>query len=123
MAKHNQIGRWGEDVACEALVRKGYAIVERNWRMAHYEIDIIAMKDDFIVFVEVKTREDPDIDPLEALDERKIARIGASAQTYMTHFDTHRQARFDVFAINGSPSDYRVEHIEDAFWPRIKTYH
>ena len=56
MAEHNKLGEWGEETVCQYLVREGYAIVERNWRMEHLEIDIIAEKEGWIVFVEVKTR-------------------------------------------------------------------
>ena len=56
MARHNDIGKWGENIACDILVGKGYAIIERNWRLNHLEIDIIASKGSRIVFAEVKTR-------------------------------------------------------------------
>ncbi len=122
MARHNTLGEWGEDLACEKLVADGYAIAERNWRMGRYEIDIIAVKDDFVIFGEVKTRADMDIDPLEAVDSRKIARMVASAEAYMLHHDLRRQVRFDLFAVNGTPDGYRLEHIPDAFMPPLKTY-
>ncbi|MDE6288261.1 MAG: YraN family protein [Muribaculaceae bacterium] len=122
MARHNETGRWGEDLACEKLVREGYAICERNWRMGHYEIDIVAMKDNFVVFCEVKTRSDGDIDPLEAIDEKKIRHMATSADVYMKHKDVHYDARFDVFGISGNPEEYKIEHIEDAFWPPLKRY-
>lgn len=122
MARHNKLGKWGEDLACEKLVADGCAIAERNWRMGSYEIDIIAVKDDFVIFGEVKTRSDMDTDPLEAVDNRKIARMVASAEVYLMHHDMRRQARFDLFSVNGTPDDYRFEHIPDAFMPPLKTY-
>lgn len=122
MARHNELGKWGEGIACEKLIADGCAIAERNWRMGHYEIDIIAIKDDFVIFCEVKTRVDMDIDPLEAVNNRKIAHMVASAEVYLQHHETHRQVRFDLFGINGTPDDYRLEHIPDAFLPPLKTY-
>ena len=56
MAVHNELGTWGEEVAAQYLTKKGYTIVERDWKSGHRDIDIIALKDDIVVFVEVKTR-------------------------------------------------------------------
>ena len=72
MAQHNQLGKWGEEIACEKLITEGYAICERNWRVGSYEIDIIAMKGNRIVFVEVKTRSNDYVDTLESIDNKKI---------------------------------------------------
>lgn len=122
MAQHNEIGKWGEDLACESLIKKGYAIVERNWRLHHYEIDIIAMKGNRIVFVEVKTRSNFEEDPLEAIDKHKMARMVAAANVYMKVYDRYHECQFDVFAISGTPQNYKIEHIADAFLPPLKTY-
>ena len=56
MAAHNDFGIQGEDIAIQHLRTKGYDILDKNWRSGHKEIDIIARKDDTIVFVEVKAR-------------------------------------------------------------------
>lgn len=110
------LGKWGEDIACERLVAEGYAICERNWRMGHYEIDIVAMRDDTVVFAEVKTRSEPDIDPLEAVDDRKIAHMAASAGVYVESKNLQHNIRFDLFGISGTPeTGYTVEYIPDAF--------
>ena len=122
MAEHNELGKWGEDLACEKLVSEGYAIMERNWRMGHYEVDIIAMKDNRIIFAEVKTRADGYCDPMEAIDRKKIAHMVASADVYMRSHDFPHEAQFDVFGIVGSPEDYKMEHIADAFFPPLKSY-
>jgi len=117
MARHNDLGRWGENLACERLVAAGYAIAARNWRSGHYEIDIIAMKGNHVAFCEVKTRSDCECDPLEAVDQRKISRMIASAREYMEQKGLDRHTvQFDLFGItvgaDGTPS---VEHIPDAF--------
>lgn len=122
MAKHNEIGKWGEELACQELIKQGCAIMDRNWHMGHYEVDIIAMKDDFIIFAEVKTRSDDEIDPLEAIDRKKMSFMVRSAMAYMNKIGIHRQARFDVFGISGSPDNYKIEYIPDAFMPPMKTY-
>lgn len=122
MARHNELGNWGENIACEKLIREGYAIVERNWRLHHFEIDIIASKGARIAFVEVKTREKGSGDPLDAVDRRKIQRMVASANAYIQNSGTHLEPQFDIIGITGSPGDYELEHIEDAFLPPLKTY-
>ena len=122
MAQHNETGYWGEQIAVDTLVRQGYAIVERNWHSGHYELDIIAMKGDRLVFVEVKTRADGDYDPFSAIDRRKIKRLVAAARSFMALKDYEHEMQFDVIIIVGSPGCYKVEHIPDAFMPPLKTY-
>ena len=56
MARHNIFGKQGEDVAADYLIKNGYIIRERNWRLDKLEVDIVAEKDRCIVMVEVKTR-------------------------------------------------------------------
>lgn len=122
MARHNALGKWGEDVACGRLVAEGYAICERNWRMGRYEIDIIAMRGDSIVFAEVKTRSDRTVDPLEAVDDAKMSHMAASAGVYIECNNLPHRVRFDLFGISGTPNDYSVEHIRDAFEVPLTTY-
>lgn len=57
MAEHNELGKWGEDEAARFLQRKGFTILERDWRVGKRDLDIIALKEDgkLLVFVEVKT--------------------------------------------------------------------
>jgi len=52
----NEVGRWGEDLACKYLIDMGYVILERNYHTRYGEIDIIAQLHDQLIFVEVKTR-------------------------------------------------------------------
>ena len=122
MAKHNTVGKWGEDVACEKLIKDGYAIIERNWRLHHYEIDIIASKGTRIAFVEVKTRTNPKEDPIEAVDQRKMRHMVVSANVYITNSKTQLEPQFDIIGISGTPNDYTIEHLEDAFFPPLKVY-
>ncbi len=122
MAQHNELGAWGESLAREALIAEGYAIRDTNWRMGHYEIDIIAERDAEIIFAEVKTRRDFDIDPLEAVDSRKIAHMIRSAEVYVQSFDLPHFIRFDLFGIRGTPEKYEMEHIKDAFEAPLTSY-
>lgn len=124
MARHNDIGKWGEQMAVDRLTTEGWAIRERNWRMGHLEVDIIAQKDGTLVFAEVKTRSELGIDPLEAVDRRKMAHMATSAAAYMAQKGLDIwNVRFDIFAVCGTPEDgYTLEHVADAFDPPRKYY-
>ena len=116
MAQHNSLGQWGENLACEKLITEGYAITERNWRCNHWEIDIIAMKGNRIVFVEVKTRSDDYVDPLESIDRKKIIYLTRAANVYIQMYNIPHEPQFDIILIVGSPEKgYQLEHIPDAF--------
>ena len=56
MAKHNEMGRRGEEIALEFIRKKGYNILDTNWRHRKAEIDIIAKSKDVLIFIEVKSR-------------------------------------------------------------------
>lgn len=121
MAQHNETGQWGEELACEKLITDGYAICQRNFRIGHYELDIIAMKGNRIVFVEVKTRTNLNSDPIEAIDNKKILRMVRAANTYVTTFDIPHEVQFDIITIVGTPDNYTLEHIPDAFMAPLTT--
>lgn len=135
MAEHNNLGRWGEEKAVEHLVKEGYAIVERNWRMGHMEIDIIASKGDEIVFVEVKTRRAAESFGALAIDREKVRHLSRAADRYMQNVQTNLRPRYDVICVNGEPGGelkpgelpmevgtYKIEHMVDAIRPPLRTY-
>ncbi len=121
------IGRFGEDAAVEYLEKHGYHIVDRNYRFGHYEIDIIAKKWFFIVFVEVKTRtffEDSIFGrPLDAVDDEKQRRTRFAANAYLYKSKNHRRPRFDIIevyldktpTISSSLLMKSLNHIKNAF--------
>ena len=121
MAQHNETGHWGEELACEKLITDGYAICQRNFRIGHYELDIIAMIGNRIVFVEVKTRTNLNSDPIEAIDNKKILRMVRAANAYVTTFDIPHEVQFDIITIVGTPDNYTLEHIPDAFMAPLTT--
>ncbi len=107
-------GRMYESAAAEMLVRRGYEILERNYRYHQAEIDIIARDGKYIVFVEVKYRRDGVIQhPLEAVDVRKQRQVSRAAAGYLHQhgMNTGQPCRFDVCAFTGS----KAEYYEDAF--------
>ena len=78
MAKHNDLGKAGENAAVAYLEQKGYCIRDRNWRKGHFELDIVAAKDNELIVVEVKTRSNTLFaEPEDAVDLPKIRRTYA----------------------------------------------
>lgn len=74
MADHNQLGKDGELIAFMILQRDNYNILHTNWKYKKAEVDIIAEKDDFLIFIEVKTRGNTKYGkPSDAIDKQKIA--------------------------------------------------
>ena len=124
MAINQEIGKIGEEVAANLLIEKGYAILARNYRIGHLELDIIALKDDTIAFVEVKTRSvNYLVSPQEAVDYRKRNLIVNAADSYMRNFNRTENARLDVITVlHQYGKVVSVEHIEDAFIPEVRTY-
>jgi putative endonuclease len=114
--KRKELGALGEKIAAEHLKGLGYVIRERNFRSREGEIDIVAEKDDFLVFVEVRTRRGSSFGtPEESVNARKKERLVTLAQTYMeSRDDLPPSWRVDVVAIElrrGKVS--RVELIEN----------
>lgn len=96
--------------------RKGYRIVEKNYRTFFGEIDIIARDGNVLVFIEVKTRTDDSFgSPSEAVNKRKREKIRKVALTFMKKLRKEVPARFDVLSIEKAGAGHRIEHIEDAF--------
>lgn len=119
MARHNDMGKAGEDEACLFLERYGYAVEQRNWRCGRAEIDLIARKEDQLVFIEVKTRSNLSYGRPELfVDSRKAARVAAAAGAYMQQVAHEWIFRFDVIAvIYRGRGMFSIRHFEDAFFP------
>jgi len=112
----NTLGREGEEVALEFLRKKGYRILEKNYRTAFGEIDIIARDREVLVFIEVKTRADTTFGyPFEAVTPNKREKIRKVALCFMKKLRKECAARFDVLSINIEKGRERIEHITDAF--------
>ena len=122
MALHNIQGKEGEDRAAKYLQDQGYTLLHRNWRSGHKELDIVAEKDNVLVFVEVKTRKNTFYgSPADAVNDKKIRRIVDSADAYIRHFKLdYPRVRFDLISVVTQEEETcRLEHIEDAFFPPV----
>jgi putative endonuclease len=117
----NKSGKYGEDLAAEFLMHKGYRILERNWRGVKGfrcpEIDIIAEKHNMIVFVEVKTSSTGKFGPPEHwITPQKRQRLVNGANAYLSqNFHGNIDSRFDVITIDRRPRPSAINHIENAF--------
>lgn len=122
MAKHNETGKKGEDIAAQILHHKGYIILKTNWRHRRTEIDIIAQDGQTLVFVEVKTRSTAYFgDPSESITERKEALLFDAAGAYMEETDHEGPIRFDIISVIMEPGKTpTVDHYEDAFFPGME---
>jgi putative endonuclease len=103
MAAHNDTGKWGEDLAVAYLEKKGYTIVERDWKSGRRDIDIIALDDDVVVFVEVKTRRNRLYgEPEDAIDYYKLQNLQQAISHYVKFRNIRQDIRFDIISVVGT---------------------
>lgn len=123
MAEHNDLGKWGEDEAALYYEDRGYEILERDWKVGKRDIDLIALTEDkdTLVFVEVKTRQNNDLqEPEEAVDVKKMRNIAIAANAYVKLHDLDMDVRFDIISVIGKCSCVEsIECFEDAFNPLL----
>ncbi|MEQ8581811.1 MAG: YraN family protein [Marinoscillum sp.] len=107
-------GKYGEDLAVSYLRKKGFEIVERNYRFRKGEIDLITLlNNEVLVFIEVKLRKGDAYGDPETFVSRKQERlIIQAAEDYIFAINWQKDIRFDIISITGS----QLEHIEDAFY-------
>ncbi len=116
MAAHNETGRKGEEAACIHLARKGYRILERNWRHERLEVDIIAEHRGVIAVIEVKASKNAAYDdPVNRVNLQKRLNLIKAANAYIRINRIFQNVRFDVIAVVGDDEPYKVEHFENAF--------
>jgi len=112
---NKELGLLGEDIAANYLMKSGYRLLHRNWRLnGRYEIDIVAYKDNVLHFVEVKTRTTAFMSPLRAVNKEKIRHVSRAAYMYKKYFhytfDTHIDA---IGIVYRSDTDYDLKFIPD----------
>lgn len=110
-----EFGKKSESLATQEYVRRGYAILERNWRLGKIEIDIIAQKEDVVAIVEVKARRTTEEDALSAVGYDKRKRMIRAADYYLRSLPGNCQYRFDIVACTGTLENIQIEIYEDAF--------
>ena len=115
MAAHNELGKWGEDLAAAYLQEKGYEILERDWKSGRHDLDIVAKDGNTLVVVEVKTRRNRLYgDPEEAVDYKKRRSLLSAINHYVKSHYASRYVRFDVISVVGMiGSTPEIDHIKD----------
>lgn len=124
MDSRQQTGKFGEDMAADYLEGKGFTILARNWRSGYYELDIVAVDDDGIHFVEVRTRINPEILPQETVNSAKQRKVVEAAKRFLREEAYRRfsdfEAFFDVVGVTLSNDGTDLEYIPQAFIPMYR---
>ena len=117
MAEHNDLGKFGEELAVEFLQKNGYTILETNWVFQKAEIDIIAQKEKVLAIVEVKTRSSIEFGlPQDFVKPKKVQLLVKAVNEYLISNDLDANVRFDIIAVYKQENNYKIYHIEDAFY-------
>ena len=116
MRNKREIGDTGEVIAAKYLESHGYVIIERNYHSRYGEIDIIAAKGEYLIFVEVKYRKSNLYgEPSAAVDYRKQEKIKKTALQYICESEAaDKDIRFDIIEVTGT-GELTINHIENAF--------
>lgn len=118
MAEHNELGKTGEELALDYLEKKGFQILETNWKFGKLEIDIIALTKKYLVVIEVKTRSTAAFgEPQIFIDHHKQRFLIKAAQNYVERHRIEQEVRFDIISIILNAQKFEITHLEDAFYP------
>ncbi|MBL4667872.1 MAG: YraN family protein [Flavobacteriales bacterium] len=120
MAEHNLLGERGEELVKSFLQKLGYKIIAINWRERKFEIDIIAIDKNEIVFVEVKTRSTSFFGtPEEAVTIKKQEHLVNGADCYIQKYEVDLECRFDVVSVILNNNQKEIKHFKNAFLPEF----
>lgn len=116
MAQHKELGKQGELIAKAYLEHKNYYVLHSNWRNGKDEIDLIALIEKTIVFVEVKSRRNSFFGfPEDAVNKAKQNRLMRAANAFLEERNLDNEVRFDVISIVMDHDIPEIKHIEGAF--------
>ena len=115
MAAHNEGGKWGEEIAAAFVEKKGYEIIQRDWKSGHHDLDIIAKDEDTLVIIEVKTRRNRLFgNPEEAIDYKKRLSLLSATNHFVKSHHINAPIRFDIISIVGMIGlTPEIDHIKD----------
>lgn len=111
MANLRQRGREAEDEAADFLIAQGYTVITRRYTTRHGEIDIVALDEETLVFVEVKGRFAPGFIPEQSIGADKLRNLNSAAKHYIRTTSSKRPYRYDVIAMDGDG----LRHYKNAF--------
>ncbi|RYE24489.1 MAG: YraN family protein [Sphingobacteriales bacterium] len=118
MAKHNETGIKGEQLAQNFLLNKGYSVLHTNWCFGKKEVDVVAEQNGLLIFVEVKTRASAMFGyPEEAVNMRKMGFLKEAAEAFMELHPEYQKVQFDIISILLDDKKVKeIRHFEDAFY-------
>jgi putative endonuclease len=116
MTQHNELGKVGEQLAVDYLLKNNYKIVARNYRYLKAEVDIIAKKKNVLAVVEVKTRSSDYFgNPQDFVNPKKIKLLISAIDNFVVEKNLDVEVRFDIIAIIKQKNAFQIEHLKDAF--------
>ena len=116
MAQHNNTGKAGEQLAISWFTERSYIILHKNWRHRHWEVDLIASKENVLHFIEVKTRTSLAFGyPEDSVSHKKIAYLIDAADEYLQLYPKWKRIQFDVLAVTMLKNEVEYFLIEDVY--------
>jgi putative endonuclease len=120
LATTRKTGDIAEDLARKHILKEGYRILDTNWRFGHLELDIVALDNNQLVVIEVKSRTGERFEhPSEAVTAAKINRIVEATEAYILLKNIELETRFDVITVVFAGWEVELEHFKDAFYPTV----
>jgi putative endonuclease len=118
MGSHNEFGKRGEQLAADYMVNQGFTILRRNYRYRKAEIDLIARKGNILAIVEVKSRSSEFFQNItDTVTKKKIRLMVLAADHFVVDNDLNVEVRFDIITILKVNGTFKIELVENAFYP------
>lgn len=118
---NQETGKTGETIAREHLETAGYRILETNWRFGKDEVDLIARDGEYMVFVEVKTRQSTTFgQPEDSVNKDKQRFLIRAADAYLRKNNIELESRFDIVSVLLTSTSPKINHIREAFYPTMR---
>lgn len=116
------VGRWGEEMAVQHVVKLGWEVLARNWRRGRLEVDLLARDGPWLVVIEVKTRSEPvQVGWHRMVSQAQQERLIRAARAYLAlNPGPGLEVRFDVVAVLRNRYGHRILHTQDAFYPLLR---
>jgi len=119
--ERSELGHAGEEAALDYLQKRGMALLARNWRSAHYELDLVMEDAGSIRIVEVKSLDERDgFDPLDNMTAAKCGKLVKAARRFIAENPTDKEIFFDVVTVLFCDDGTRITYIPSAFLPLKK---
>ncbi len=119
MGRTQEIGNKAEVAAARWLTENGFTVLDRNWRNGHYELDIVAKKEDTLHFIEVKCRKLGGLTtPEEAITTAKFRSLSKAAEQYLVTNEISSEIQFDLVSVEYSTNGYDITYIPNAMIAR-----